>query len=414
MKNISFPWFSSKWNIPWQEFDIILNLKNLSSTRNLNINTREQAENFLRSCGLDIQENAQVREFETFLGEALYFIRHSLFKSDELELFPVPKQILKLDDPAELIIYASEKSPRLRYMRLWACALLKVVYIIANIEFSGKFYEVDLARQQIFMKIQELLSKDQKFLFNPDSPENKIPLFKVEWKEYKTRTSTIMKLLHKPDSIVDDVFDYLGVRFIVKDGKEIPQILKILIEKYVIIPHQVISVRTHNTLVDIEKAKKLMHFSRELLSSGTISKDEFETLCNNINWSYKTKKSIHLRSNRKNIFSSEHYKSLQFTVRHLLRMPNISYTILESFNKQLKKHRISTRYEPWTSSFIKPTYTRYFPIEIQILDKSSYNIAKIGPASHKKYKEQQLEDVRNRVLGGIFSFSEEKLKTQVF
>ena len=54
----------------------------------------------------------------------------------------------------------------------------------------------------------------------------------------------------------------------------------------------------------------------------------------------------------------------------------------------------------------------YFPIEIQMMDQESYEMAKFGPASHEQYKANQLKAVRERVLGNLMTFHEEKLTTQ--
>ena len=76
------------WKIPWQEFEIVLGLKNSFSQRNLNINDKSRSEIFLKSCGFDIQDKNQVKQFEQLLGEALFFIRHILMNHDKVAEFP--------------------------------------------------------------------------------------------------------------------------------------------------------------------------------------------------------------------------------------------------------------------------------------------------------------------------------------
>ena len=39
-------------------------------------------------------------------------------------------------------------------------------------------------------------------------------------------------------------------------------------------------------------------------------------------------------------------------------------------------------------------------------------MAKFGPASHEQYKANQLKAVRERVLGNLLSFNEEKMTAQ--
>ncbi len=395
------------WKIPWQEFEIVLGLKNSFSQRNLNINDKSRSEIFLKSCGFDIQDKNQVKQFEQLLGEALFFIRHILMNHEEREFLLPPNEIIDLDSPTTLLIMASAKEPRKRYKRLWACSLLKVMYSIANIQFSGKLQILDYARDQIFKKIKNLLilDKDQSIKFNDLS----LKLNKIEWKEAKTRTSIVLKLLHKPDSIVEEVFDYLGVRFVVENYNEIPLLIKLLIESDIIIPHQVVSVRTRNSLLNLKNPKKILNFLWDLHSCGTLSKEQFLTMSANVSWQPQLGEES---SKRVNQFTSQHYRSLQFTVRHLVRTSNPAFLALESLANQLRRYTGIYRQEPWMESVIPEQFANYFPIEIQIMDLESYELAKFGPASHEQYKSNQLKAVRERVLGSLTRFNEEKVFTQ--
>lgn len=388
------------WNIPWQEFEIALGLKNSFSQRNLNIETTQRAETFLKNCGFDISDRNQVKQFEQLLGEALFFIRHTLFNTEERERLYVPSEILLLESPLQLLILASSKQPRKRYKRLWACSLLKVMYAIANIQFSGKLQVLDYAREQILKKVKGLLT-DHLIQFE----DIKLHLNKVEWKEAKTRSSIVLKLLHKPDSIVDEVFDYLGVRFVVHQNHEIPLLIKLLIEADILIPHQVVSIRTRNSLLNLKTPKKILTFLSDLHSCGTLTSDQFEKMSSKVSWLPSLGEETHRRIN---LFSSQHYRSIQFTVRHLVRTSNPAYLALESISNQLRRYTGLHRQEPWMESVIPEQFANYFPIEIQIMDQESYELAKFGPASHEQYKSNQLKAVRERVLSSLVRFHDEK------
>ncbi len=393
--------------MPWQEFEIVLGLKNSFSLRNLNIDSATRAEIFLKNCGFDSNDVSQIKQFEQLLGEALFFIRHILFSKEERERLFVPNELLQLDNPKTLLLMASSKSPRKRYKRLWACSLLKVMYSIANIQFSGKLQVLDYAREQIFRKIKNLLSieKEQTINFKNMS----LNLNKIEWKEAKTRSSIILKLLHKPDSIVDEVFDYLGVRFVVQNPNEIPVLLKLLIEADIIIPHQVVSVRTRNSILNLKNPRRIISFLTNLYSCNTLSEEQFSTMCAGINWQSQPGDET---QKRVNLFTSQHYRSLQFTVRHLVRTSNPAYLALESLSNQLRRYTGIQRQEPWMESVIPEQFANYFPIEIQIMDLESYELARFGPASHEQYKSNQHKAVRERVLGNLLRFNEEKCISQ--
>ncbi|KAB8029767.1 TIGR04552 family protein [Fluviispira multicolorata] len=402
---------TTAWNIPWQEFEVILGLKNSYSQRNLNILTENQARIFLKNCGFDLTNQSHIKQFEQFYGEALYFIRHVLFTDEERTSFIIPANLLYLKNPCNLLIFASTNHPRKRYLRLWSCSILKVMYAISNLQYSGRLHIIDDAREQIFKRIRNYMHqhKDEKleFKYKNDS----IYLNKVEWKEAKTRTSIVLKLLHKPDSIVDDVFDYLGVRIVVEKSSKIPLLLKLLIETDIIIPHQVVAMRTRNSLLNVKHPKKIFTFLKELKSCGSLSNEEFDNMCENIIWSNEINDEHQKRTNS---FTSQHYRSLQFTVRHLVRTPNPAFLVLESMTNQLRRYTGVQRQEPWMESVIPQYFAHYFPIEIQMMDQESYEMAKFGPASHEQYKSQQHKSVRERVLGNLLTFKKEKLASQDF
>ena len=401
---------TDKWRIPWEKFETVLGLKTHYDLRQLNLYTTEDAINFSKNCGFDVKNAQHLKEFERFLGEALFFIRHQLMTEEERLLYPIPEIWQKQPDPIALLLTASERSPRRRYIRLLACALLKVIHVIANAEYSGKLVELENAKEDIFSKINKLLKEKSTLILHPKQKTEPIRLAQVDWKESKSRQSLLMKLILKPDSVLDEVFDYLGVRFVVYDLNDIPKLLKILIESDIIIPHQVVNIRTKNTILEIPHTKRVLQFCQELLSSAIINENEFEMMCRNIDWSLRQAPQ---EIKRANLFSNEHYRSLQITVRHLFRIPNQAFQILESFANQLRKYRVKDRYEPWIENMIPPSLARYIPIEIQIMDQESYQTAQFGQASHEQYKRLQLEHVRKKILGSLIKFNAKRLETQI-
>jgi uncharacterized protein (TIGR04562 family) len=79
-----------------------------------------------------------------------------------------------------------------------------------------------------------------------------------------------------------------------------------------------------------------------------------------------------------NRFSDVGYRALQFTTRYLIRIPLIR-------------------------KGVKSEVAFFFPVEIQVLDKTSLNAIESGHAAHEAYKKKQLEAVRARVLIGTDS-----------
>jgi uncharacterized protein (TIGR04562 family) len=401
----------NRWAMPWQEMAVVLGQQNILNHRSLNIPHRERASEFLRHCGFDLSRFEHRKQVEQFFGEAIFFIRHILLSPDEREKYPVPIDLLHLDDPRRLMVFASQRMPRRRYLRLWSCSILKVMNAIAHLEFNGKLRELDAAREQIFGRIRSVVTHNPSVGWSARSQSVELSLETLEWKEAKTRHSVLLKLLHKPEAMAEEVFDYLGVRFVVSDAQDIARLLRILIETDIIVPHQVLNLRTRNSLLNLQSAQRQLDLAFDLLQNGTASAEEFMAMCERVNWSYPIEQLI--SGAKQNIHSSSRYKSIQLTVRHLVRTPNPAFLVLSSLAGQLRHARgLEPEDDPLLMGLIPEENARFFPLEIQIFDRNSFQIAQFGPASHEHYKSNQLQTVRKRVLGSLLHFTETRLQTQ--
>ncbi len=398
----------SSIQIPWQEFDLIFGTNHILSLRNLNIKDHKRAKKFLSSCGFSPNSHFQKKQFEQIFIESLFFIRHHLLYENERESYIVPADILYLDDPCYLILYASDLLPKYRYRRTWSCLVLKVMYVISAIHFNEKLNTIDEARDVIFKRIKDHLIETPSLLFHCN--DHKISLKKVEWKEAKSRSSMILKMLNKPQSVSEEIQDYLGVRFVVENEKTIPLFIKCLINSDIIIPHQTINLRTRNSLLNIKDPRKIMYFFEGLYSTGTLSESEFMEIYNKISWKIAFGDDL----KRSNSFSSQHYKSLQFTVRHLIRSKNPAFQVIDSLTKQLYHHTGIQKQEPWIDTIVPEFLSNYFPFEIQIMDEEGYNSSKYGLASYEQYKSNQLNSAREKVLKQLLRFDSSKLESQEF
>ena len=401
------------WAMPWQELAVALGHQNILTHRNMNVAHRERSAEFLRHCGFDLTRFEHRKQVEQFFGEALFFIRHTLLSADERESYPVPSDLLQLDDPRRLMVFASQRVPRRRYLRLWSCSLLKVMNAISHLEFNGKFRELDAAREQIFGRIRSIVSHDAGRGWTARSQNLEVNLDHLEWKEAKTRHSVLLKLLHKPEAMAEEVFDYLGVRFIVSETQDIAKLLRVLMETDIIIPHQVLNLRSRNALINLSGAQRQLALAYDLLQTGTATPEEFIDMCNKVDWDLFQGDSK--RGSRQNVHSSSKYKSIQLTVRHLVRTPNPAFLVLSSLAGQLRHARgLEPEDDPLLMGLIPEENARFFPLEIQIFDRRSHEVAQFGPASHEQYKSNQLQTVRKKVLGSLLHFDETRLQTQDF
>lgn len=401
------------WTMPWQELSVVLNHQNILNQRNLNIPHRERSAEFLRHCGFDLTRFEHKKQMEQFFGEALFFVRHVLLTPEEREQFTVPQNLLHLDDPRRLLVFASQKVPRRRYLRLWSCALLKVMNAISHLEFNGKLKELDAARDLIFGKIKAITKMNPEHGWRATSQNFEVSLDAVEWKEAKSRHSVLLKLLHKPEAMAEEVFDYLGVRFVVPNSQDIAKLLRVLLETDIIVPHQVLSLRSRNSLLNLTYAQKQISIAHDLLQTGAATPAEFLDMCEKVNWTSAANEGK--KSTRQNIHSSNKYRSIQMTVRHLVRTPNPAFLVLSTLAGQLRYARgLEPEDDPLLMGLIPEENARFFPLEIQIFDRKSHQVAQFGPASHEQYKSNQLQTVRKKILGSLLHFTEARLQTQDF
>jgi uncharacterized protein (TIGR04562 family) len=223
----------------------------------------------------------------------------------------------------------------------------------------------------------------------------------------------LLKLLHKPEAMAEEVFDYLGVRFIVSETQDIAKLLRVLMETDIIIPHQVLNLRSRNALINLSGAQRQLSLAYDLLQTGTATPEEFIDMCNKVDWDLFQGESK--RGSRQNVHSSSKYKSIQLTVRHLVRTPNPAFLVLSSLAGQLRHARgLEPEDDPLLMGLIPEENARFFPLEIQIFDRRSHEVAQFGPASHEQYKSNQLQTVRKKVLGSLLHFDETRLQTQDF
>src|SRR5919108_575751 len=63
-----------------------------------------------------------------------------------------------------------------------------------------------------------------------DDP-TRVDLVLFDTKPKKSRNSTLLKLLHKPENVAEDIFDRVGIRFIVQTPLSALQVVKYLKDK---------------------------------------------------------------------------------------------------------------------------------------------------------------------------------------
>jgi uncharacterized protein (TIGR04562 family) len=315
-------------------------------------------------------------------------------------------------DPRELLMLASSKGPAERLQRAWACAVLRVIHTIAHIEGVNRYVSVEVAREQVMGRIQSFIHRDQEKRLWLGQGADRVELEKVEWKHRKSRTSIILKLLHKRDNVAETLYDYLGVRFVTKHLSDVMLVVKCLWRFHMVSYPNCYPSRSRNNLIETERFKTQIETLRDMLTAGAISPEEFESMVVRV-----TAPSLQAVST--NPHSAQSYRSIQITGRQLIRLKNPQFSWLDKMKSRLRNSapvdlampgraqlaELTQLIEGWHSVEGDLEIRAFFPFEVQIIDSDSFSKIVSGDATHDRYKLSQIRAARKRILNKVLELS---------
>ncbi len=345
---------------PWETLGAIIDGRSAIDLARLHFETQEEAAGFLHRYGFDLQDSEDRRAVEALRQEALGFVE-DLLKDDPIAL---PQVIREQDDVLVLMLWASLGAPHGRSKQLWSCALLRVMHTLAH---SGSNLELRYDAQihaQILAQFEPHIhetadAKTGETKLCLGAGEDAVPLAYVNLKRDKPRRSVLIKLLHKPGNVATTIYDRIGVRLVTEDRLDALCAVRYLRKHHVIVFSNVVPERTRNSLIDLEAFHALYDRTPDRGSAlreavAQLAPPKLDALLNP--------------------HSAEDYRSIQFTCRQLIKPRDGSADF-------------------------------FYPYEVQILERPTYERLTLGNASHDAYRARQLETVKRRVLGGLLSDS---------
>jgi len=403
------PSLRNKYDFRTDVLDVIISGKStIDSPTAFQVQDIEEADNFIQSYGYDLENPIEKAEILGNYHEALNFIRKNFLQPenpDGLRL-EIPRKVLELTDVRDLFLMVSLNYPgqtpdyQGQALRSWACSLLKVMHTIAHIDKDVRTpYFTDI-QKQIFDRFYKLIHRDsesQLFLGERTDDPLRIDLVAFETKPKKSRDSIILKLLHKPENVAEDIFDRVGIRFITLTPLGALRVVKYLKDKMVIMPPNIKPSRSRNTLIQIDDFRGQLN---DLLAKADRHElSEAELLAN-----------LELAAhppyvNPENPHSSEFYRAIQFTCRQLIKLQNPLYEDL----KELKTlARVKAIHEDVLKTIdrvnlkhIQREIRFFYPFEVQVVDKRSAEENEKGRSAHSEYKRAQVMTALNRVMGNL-------------
>jgi uncharacterized protein (TIGR04552 family) len=359
---------NGKFSLNWRYLSAIANGVSAIDLGSLALRNAHDARQFVREYGFDLDQPAAPELIARTHREALEFISDTFLEPCQRAL--IPPEVANPDDPLELLVYASQRGQQADLLRMWSCAVLKVMHGIFYIDNNLKLRHFNTIREQVFASLDEVILSEGEQVFLSDG-EVCLPLVHFERKNNKGRASILLKLLQKAAYLAADIHDHLGVRMIFNTRFECLLALRTLQRSHLVSVTNVDAQRTRNTLLDLDAAKDIFIKYRALIErSAEYPAALLETMDGEL-LAHATEQT---RSD--NPHSGAGFNSIQVTVRKMIHLP--------------QEHVEGG--QDYDGGF-------FFEYEIQLMDKESYQRSLSGPASHDAYKLRQVDTARARVFG---------------
>jgi uncharacterized protein (TIGR04562 family) len=410
----------NKYDFRTDVLDIIISGKStIDSPTAFQIANLEEADSFIRSYGYDIENPIEKAEVLGNFHEAINFIRKHFLQPDNPNgvRLEIPRRVLELTDIRELFLMVSMQCPGQtadaagQVLRNWACSILKIMHTIAHIDKDLRSSYFPDIQKQIFDRFYKLIYRDPEgelFLGENGNDPLKVHLIAFETKPKKSRESIVLKLLHKPENVAEDIFDRVGIRFVTPNIVGALRVVKYLKDKMVVMPPNIKPSRSRNTLLQIDSFKAqlgdlLARAERqEITEAQLISKLE-----------QAARPSI---VNPENPHSSSSYRAIQFTCRQLIQLKNPLYDHLKEL-KSLSKAKPASGTTASLPISLEDEFQKimgkidlkhlqreirfFYPFEVQVVDQRSAEQNEKGQSAHSEYKRAQILTALNRVMGSL-------------
>jgi uncharacterized protein (TIGR04562 family) len=336
--------------------------------KSLNIHGLDEAESFLRTYGYNISNPEDLERLWYFYRRAQVLMSEKLM----INLDEMPQELISkasLGDIRNLLIYASQSENST--LQRWSCATLRCMHVFVHAEtdlFSSFSEEI---QKQILTPFENSIKQEEKLQLRSFQKEGhpSIDILDFQTKPFKTSSSTVIKLLAKPDALAVKVFDKVGIRFVTKSVFDSFQVIRFLVEENLISFPQIMPDQSSNNMYPVEEflavCEKLRnkHSEDHKHSSEKIDRLLMKKIDN---------QRVFLGLFRKeNPYSSEDFKYIKFICRQLIKI------------------------ESKTSG--KP-FSFFYPFEVQIMNESAFKKIQSGESEHSAYKNRQVKAAVKRLF----------------
>jgi uncharacterized protein (TIGR04562 family) len=355
----------------------------------LRIHSPGEAWNFALNYGYDmsipVQRAAVMRVYE----DAVDFLEAVVLEGTDLH---VPLEVRDLQDPLELLVWASDRPRNIRGR--WSCAILRVMHTLFHVDHNVNLRFLPEIQRQVFSRYDQYLVCEEGRWCLRGAYE--VPLVAAERKENKDRVSMLLKMLHKPENVAETIYDQIGIRFVAEDQLGVLMVIRFLLDHHVLMPTHIKPSRSRNLMIDMEALAAWSEATPPFFRIQDLGPEERKALSSTL--------AIKAPGKEQNPFSSKDYSAIQFTARTLVRLPSPATKALETLQE-----RLQTMGDTELADLVRipellqeqEEFTFFFAHEVQVMEQSGFQSSRSGPASHSEYKQRQRDAARRRVLQGI-------------
>lgn len=344
-------------------FESLIGGRAVIDSARLNVKSVAEAVEYLKTYGYDLEVEADREKLWQIHSRAVVYLRTQLLMEGET----LPEEISdrnRLGDISQLLVVASQSGPGTA-IRMWACALLRVMHVISQLQNDlFNYFSLEI-QEEIFRPYRHFVNKDPVtgIHLTAGAGGESVPLHKFDIKPFKDSDSAVTKLLAKADEVAFGLLDKIGVRFVTTTLFDVFRVMRFLVDNHVISPANIIPSQSNNTLYPVDLFFEVVRNPPGDLTAESIDRalhDRLERAAASARYLEKP-----------NTFTSRDYRFVKFITRQLVRV-----TVPES-------HK---------------AFTFFYPYEVQILDHEHYLRTLSGPASHEEYKARQKVSARQRIL----------------
>jgi uncharacterized protein (TIGR04562 family) len=355
----------------------------------LRVHSVEEAMDFALNYGYDMSIPAQRAHVLRVYEDAVDFLEAVVLDGTDLH---VPMEIRNVEDPLDLLLWASEQ-PRVTRGR-WACALLRVMHTLFHVDHNVNLRFLPEIQRQVFDRYDRYLVQEGDRWLLRGAYET--PLVAVERKENKDRISMLLKMLHKPENVAETIYDQIGIRFVAEDQLGVLMVIRFLLDHHVLMPTHIKPSRSRNLMIDMPALEAWMEALPPAFCIQDLSPAERRGLSRTL--------AAQRPATDQNPFSSKDYSAVQFTARTLIRLPSPwvgGLADLQDHFGGLEQPHPADRARIPQLIQEQEEFTFFFAHEVQVMELSGFQSSQSGPASHSEYKQRQRDAARRRVLQGI-------------